>query len=214
MTAYATTEAEQELLDYARRILGDNLAEFLLSGLKDASHLRRRSYTVQSGDGHRKIRNYKLDVISEDGRGVPAGRDPLVLAAVLHLMWTRRAYFDEVAFRDEVLLERLGWADMPESRRAIEAAVERYYSTSYRLQRAEPRGPGEMEVRYSQVQQLVAGYDTTDEWSSETSNTERKSTVIYFAAGFVEGVSTEQKYFLGIDFERLGPLQLVQSEID
>lgn len=213
MTAYAITEAEQELLDYARWILGDNLAEFLLSGSKDASQ-PRRSYTVQSGDRHGKIREYKLDIISENGRGIPAGRDPLVLAAVLHLMWTRRAYLDEVAFRDEVLLERLGWADSPESHLAIEAAVERYYSTSYRLQRAEPRGSGEMEVRYSQVQQLVAGYDTTDEWSNETSSMERKSTVIYFAAGFVEGVSTEQKYFLGIDFERLGPLQLVQPEID
>lgn len=209
MAAYVTTEAEQDLLDFVRRVLGNNLAAFLLSGLADASHLSR-SFTVRSTSPHGQITTHRLEIISENGRGVPAGRDPLVMAGLLHLLWIGERGRDEVVFRDEALLERLSWPDTPESRLSISEAVERYYSTAYLRTSTVPLGAGG-ERRSSHVQKLVPGYETTVERLNGPPEGVWKSTIVQFTPKLVEEVTGAEKYFLGIDFERLGSLQPLES---
>lgn len=203
---YALTEAEQDLLDFARRALGGNLSEFLLSGMGEP-HLTRRRYAARSARPHKWARTYQFEIVSDYEGGLPGGRDPLVLAGLLHLMWTGKAGRHEVAFRDEELLEKLGWPESSESRLSVEAAVERYFSTSYcvtsrELQRAERVGG-----QYSQVRKLITGYEVTKERLPDAPQEVLKSTVVQFAAGFYEEVSGEGKYFFGIDFESLKRLQ-------
>lgn len=48
---YIPTEAERDLLDTARRVLGANLSEFLLCGLGEL-HYPRRLYTARSVRAH------------------------------------------------------------------------------------------------------------------------------------------------------------------
>ena len=55
----------------------------------------------------------------------------------------------------------------------------------------------------AQVQKLVTGYETTEEWEVGTPRGKRKSTILHFTKKLVEEVTGEGKYFLGIDFERL-----------
>jgi hypothetical protein len=203
MTSQAMTEAEQDLIDFAWRMLGNNLATFLLSS--SMGTLQRRCFTGRSASQYRQITTYKLEIVSEGD--LPGGRDPVVLAAVLHLLLTRKTNQDEVHFRDEALLRLLGWPEAPESHLAIAQAIERYFSTTYYLARKELREAGQVEVRYSQLQKLITGFDITDERLTNAVEIKRKSTVIHFAAGFVEDIATEQKYFLGIDFEELEPLR-------
>jgi hypothetical protein len=210
MKASATTEAEQDLLDFARRALGNNLAGFLLSGSADASHLRR-SFTVQRAGVVGHITTYKLEIISENGQGLPAGRDPLVMAALLHRLWTGERGQDEVVFRDEALLERLSWADTPESRHSIGGAIERYYSTAYLRTSTVPLGAGGGEWRSSNVQKLITGYETTVERLVSPPKEVRKSTIVQFTPKLVEEMTGPEKYFLGIDFERLGSLEPLED---
>lgn len=211
MSTPYTTEAEQDLLDTARRVLGGNLYEFLLSGLGEPHHPRRR-FTTKSIRAHGPGLSYQLEVIAESEKGLPGGRDPLVMAALLHLLWTCEKGRDEVVIREEQLLGILSWPDTRESRAAIEAAVERYYDAAYHRASRELLGPGRGEMVSSQVQKLVTGYDTTLELREGPPRQVRKSMILYFTSKLMEEVSDEkEKYFLGIDFERLERLREVTS---
>lgn len=208
---YIPTEAEHDLLDTARRVLGDNLSEFLLSGLGQPHH-PRRLYTARSIRAHGPGLTFQLEAVSDSGGGLPGGRDPLVMAALLHLLWTGDRGRDEVVFRDEQLLERLSWPDNLESRSSIEDAVKRYYCTAYLRTSTESMSSGGGERRTSHVQKLVPGYETTVELLSGPPKEARKSTIVQFMPRLVEEVSGHEKYFLGIDFERLEHLQRVSPD--
>lgn len=211
-SSYAPTETEQDLLDFVRRVLGVNLSAFLLSGLGEP-HQTRRRYTARSTKTHKWARTYQFEIVSDIEDELPGGRDPLVLAALLHLMWAGRAGRHEVAFRDEELLEKLGWPETKESRRAIEAAVERYFSTSYCVTSRELPRAERIEGRYSHVRKLITGYETTKEQLLNAPGTILKSTVVQFAAGFFEEVSGQEKYFFEIDFESLERLQPLPIDV-
>jgi hypothetical protein len=200
--SYVPTEAEHNLFDTARRVLGANLSEFLLCGLGEP-HQPRRLYTARSVRAHGPGLTFQLEVVSESDDGLPGGRNPLVMAALLHLLWTGERGRDEVVFRDELLLERLSWPDTPESRLSISEAVERYYSAAYLRRSTEPMGEEGGERRSSQVQKLVPGYETTVEMLSGPPKEARKSTIVQFAPKLIEELSGAEKYFLGVDFERL-----------
>ena len=201
-TPYVPTVDEEELLDFTRRVLGGNLSEFMLCGLGESHHPRRR-FTATSVRPGRPGGVYQLEVVGESDAGLPGGRDPLVMAALLHLLWTGGRGRDEVIFRDEELLEILSWPDTPESRSAVESAVERYYYTAYHRTSRESLGEGKGELVSSQVQKLVTGYDTTLALREGPPKDVRKSTVLHFTTKLVEEVTGAEKYFLGIDFERL-----------
>jgi hypothetical protein len=206
-TPYIPTEAEHDLLDTARRVLGGNLFGFLLSGLGEPHHLRRR-YIATSIREHGPGMTYQLESVAESEKGLPGGRDPLVMAALLHLLLTGRRGRDEVVFPDKELLGLLSWPDTRESHQAIEAAVERYYNTGYHRTSREPLGRDRGELVSSQVQKLITGYDTTLELREGPPKRVRRSTILHFTTKLVEDVSGKGKYFLGIDFERLDGLQL------
>ena len=201
-TPYVPTDDEEELLDTARRVLGGNLSAFLLCGLGEPHHPRRlfAATSVRTG---RPEGAYRLEVVSESDDGLPGGREPLVMAALLHLLWTSGKGRDEVIFRDEELLEILSWTDTRESRSTVESAVRRYYCAGYRRTSREPFGEGQGELVSSQVQKLVTGYDTTLASRERPPREVRKSTVLHFTTKLVEEVTGYEKYFLGIDFERL-----------
>jgi len=211
MNSDELTEAEQSLLDSAQRRLGGNLAGFLLAGMDEPSRSRRR-YVAQGGVSHGRVHTYQLEIVSEDGRGLPAGRDPLVLAAMLHFLLTSKMARDEIIFRDEELLTKLSWDDTTEVRSVIASAVERYFSTAYYLQRVEVLAPELKEARYSHVQKLITGYETSIVRLPGTCDVICRSRVIYFSSGLFAEISTAQKYFLGIDFESLGRLQPLPLE--
>lgn len=207
------TKAEQDLLDFARQVLGSNLSEFLLSGLGEP-HLLRRRFAARSTLRHKWARIYQFEIVSGNGEGLPGGRDPVVLAALMHLLWTRTPGRDEVVFRDEELLEKLGWPETPESRLTIEEAVERYFSTAYYIvSRKLPKAERIM-GRYSQVTKLITGYEMTIEQLLGQPGVVRKSTVVKFLAGFYEEVTGGEKYFFRINFENLNLQQLPADNFD
>ena len=209
---YIPTEAEYELLDTARRVLGGNLFEFLLSGLGEP-HYPRRRYNAKSIRAHGPGLIYQLEAASEGEKGLPGGRDPLVMAALLHLLWTGPRGRDEVVFSDEGLMGILSWPETQESRMDIAAAVDRYYCATYYRRSRERLGLGRGERVSSQVQKLVPAYDTTLELREAPPSEVRKSTTVHFTTKLVDEVSGAEKYFLGIDFERLEQLQTLPAEI-
>lgn len=188
-------------------MLGGNLFGFLLCGLGEPHHLRRR-YTATSIREHGPGVTYQLEAVAESEKGLPGGSDPVVMAALLHLLWTGGRGRDEIVFRESELLVLLSWPDTRESRLAVEAAVERYFNTAYHRISREPLGKGRGEMVSSQVQKLITGIETTLELREGPPKKVRKSTILHFTTKLVEDVAGKEKYFLGIDFERLEGLQL------
>ena len=212
MTApYIPTENESDLLDTARRMLGDNLYRFLLSSL-GGPHERSRRYTARSVREHGAGQVYQLKAVGESEKGLPGGRDPVVMAALLHLLWTNGRGRDEVVFRDEELLTVLSWPDTRVSRLSLWAAIKRYHNTGYHRTSRELLGPGKGEMVSSQVQKLIVGYDTTLELREGPPKEVRKSTILHFTTKLVEDVTGAEKYFLGINFERLQLQKLSPDE--
>lgn len=200
-TPYVPTEAEHDLLDTARRVLGNNLFKFLFP-LGEPHHPRRR-YTATSVREHGPELVYQLEAVGETKEGLPGGRDPVVMAALLHLLLTSGKGQDEVVFTDEELLGVLSWPDTRESRRSMNTSIERYYDAAYHRTGRVSLGPDGGEMVSAQVQKLVTGYETTEEWEVGTPRGKRKSTILHFTKKLVEEVTGTGKYFLGIDFERL-----------
>ena len=135
----------------------------------------------------------------------------MVMAALLHLLLTGGKGKDEVVFTDEELLGVLSWPDTRETRRSMNMSIERYYDAAFHRTGREPLGPDGGEMVSAQVQKLVTGYETTEEWEVGTPRGKRKSTILHFTKKLVEEVSGTGKYFLGIDFERLERLREVTS---
>lgn len=201
-TPYVPTETEHDLLDAARRVLGGNLFEFLLSGLGEPHHPRRRS-TATSISEHGPGLTYQLEVIAETEKGLPGGRDPAVMAALLHMLLTGGRGQDEVVYSDGELLAVLSWPDTRESRLAVKAAFERYCCAAYQRTSRQSLGKGRGEWVSSEVQKLVCGYDTTEEWEVGTPKGKRKSTILHFSKNLVAGVSGPGRVSLGLDFAQM-----------
>jgi hypothetical protein len=94
MSSYLTdSDAENRVVETARQMMGANLSDFLLSGLGEPSHPRSRSFTAKGTEGREEI-TYLLKIVSDSTLGLPAGKDPLVMAAVLSLISARGSYKD------------------------------------------------------------------------------------------------------------------------
>jgi hypothetical protein len=110
---------------------------------------------------------------------------------------------DEVVFRDEELLGILSWPDTRESRLSMETSAERYYNAAFHRTSRESLGEGRGEWVSSEVQKLVRGYDMTQEWEVGTPRGKRKLTTLRFSRNLVESLTGSERFFLGLDFERL-----------
>jgi phosphodiesterase/alkaline phosphatase D-like protein len=80
------TQAEHNVLDEARKLLGDNLADFLFSGLGESRIVHHRSFTAKSMLGQADEITYHFEMINDSELGLPIGRDPLVLATLLDIL--------------------------------------------------------------------------------------------------------------------------------
>lgn len=65
---------------------------------------------------------YQLEMINDSELGLPIGRDPLVLAALLDLLWERQPLDSTILFREEDILGKLEWPHDAESQRLIKQA--------------------------------------------------------------------------------------------
>lgn len=123
-TDYKLSETERRALDDARRLLGDNLTDFLLSGLGEAEISHRRAFAARSTSRHSWGVTYRFEMVNESG--LAAGREPLVLAALLGLLQEDQPPEGGLVFRECKVIESLGWPDTAESRKLVKQALEKY----------------------------------------------------------------------------------------
>lgn len=201
------TQAERITLDQARKLLGDNLADFILLGLGETGHTQRRTFTAWSGLSQSNDITYQLDMINDSEQGLPKGREPIVLAVLLALLWERQPLHSTILFREVDILERLEWENNTESGMLIKQSLERYFSTAYCLIDPAITGEDAFSGRYASVGRLLLGVENTAILSSAKRTGQPRSLRVHFFPSLIHDVISQKKFFLGLDFQKLQKIQ-------
>lgn len=204
------TRTERNVLDEVRKLLGNNLADFLFSGLGETSIIQRRSFTARSMPGYGDEITYHFEMINYSKQGLPIERDPLVLAALLDILWERQPLDSTILFRQGDILEKLGWNNTAESRSLLKRVLERYAFTAYCL--VDPTLTEEESTgsRYVGVGRLLIGYEMASplfplkkRGQPKYATTEPLFACAHFLPGLIHDVISDRKSFLGVDFQTL-----------
>lgn len=204
------SSTERRLLDEVRKLLGANLADFLFSGLGESSIVHHRSFTARSVPIQADEIPYHFKMTNDSELGLPIGRDPLVLAALLDILWERQPLDSTILFREGNILEKLGWDDDHENHSLIKRALERYAFTAYCLVDPTPKQEESPSNRYASVARLLIGYEMASplyplkkRGQPKYATSEAAFACAHFLPGLIQDVISERKNFLGTDFQRL-----------
>ena len=207
---FELSTAEGKAVAGVRQLLGSNLADFLLSGLGESAIVHHRMFTAWSIHSHSDEIAYQLEMINDSEQGVPIGRDPLVLAALLDLLREQQPLDSSILFRESDILDKLQWDNNAEAQSLIRRALERYVLTAYCLidptvaEEERPLG------RYTSIGRLLIGYEMAAlQRPSDRVGHLRFATRqpgfrrAQFLPALIHDVISERKDFLGIDFQQL-----------
>lgn len=73
----------------------------------------------------------QMKIYTNSEKGLPRGRDPQVLIALLHLTLQKSSSSNSVWFRKEEIMRALGWVDNQDNRQDIDEAIRRYFEAAY-----------------------------------------------------------------------------------
>lgn len=203
VTNFELTAPEHSVVAKARELLGDNLSDFILSGLGEAGISLQRSFTARSTLPQVDGVTYQLEIITESESGLPIGRDPIFLAVLLTLLWERQPLHSTILFREADIIERLEWDSNAETKRVIKQALERYFFTAYYLIDSAISDDESFCGRYATVGRLLLGLENTAILSSAKRTVQRRSMRVHFFPTLIHDVISQKKFFLGIDFQNL-----------
>jgi hypothetical protein len=207
---YDLSEAEQSAIDSATRLLGPNLADYLLSGLGEEHQTYRRVFTARGPSRQSDNTLYQFEMINESEQGLPAGRDPLVLAALLDKLWKQQPQNGTLRFHESEVMEKLGWPSSAESKSQVKNALEKYLITALCL--VDPTAGEDERVfgHYARFTRLLVSYETTMVGVSVTSD--RGQIQLTFSPEFIECLTSNWKQFLGVEFQRLRGMRRIDSD--
>ena len=209
---YKLSKVEQRALDGARRLLGPNLSDYLLSGLGETNITHCRAFTAQSAPPGDENVTYRFEMINESPQGLPRGREPLVLAVLLNLLQERRPTDDTVTFRASSILEILQWPPTTESHLLIKQAIEKYTSTAYYLVDLTVSEEERSLNLYADFKRLIIGYKTTSKLIHMKRPDQQRFIQLQFWGGFLDAIKPKKKLFLGVEFQSLSGLRGLDSD--
>ena len=203
---FKPTETEQKVLTEARYLLGNNLADYLLSGLGNTQISNHRAFTAQSTSAQLEV-TYRFEMINESAEGLPIERDPLVLAVLLDTLREQRKMDDSVTLNVSDILETLHWSHTTASELLVEQAIERYVSTTYCLiDLTVPEGG--ISIRF---RRLIIEYETISRPPFVAGTDKQGFIKVTFFPSFIYSIIPWRK-FLGIEFQSLTMVREIPCE--
>lgn len=175
------------LLAFADAEFGNRLSELLLSGYGESASARQRSYAVLTRDGSGQAQEHIVKVATEHHAGLPSGREPLVLLALLKMLFAGQGLqTGRVVYAHKAVSEMIGWEPSPETGEAVDAAVMRYFHLVYGKEESMSIDPGGTLMKYSESRRPITGYDYQDEGESSGGRGVRTYNRITFDREFIE----------------------------
>src|SRR5215213_2203612 len=210
-TGFSLTDTEWKVVSEARRLLGPNLANYLLSGIGEIGTVHCRAFTAVRDSSQAEEITYRFEMRDESERmGLPAGRDPLVLAVLIEILRERQPLNSRISFRDADVLERLQWPATEESKARIRQALERYFQAAYYLVDPNIDAGGRAGGRYASAKRLIIGYETSAVLLPLRRTTEDGARRVQFLSDLsYDALLSGSKRFLAIDFQSLRGVQEV-----
>jgi hypothetical protein len=206
---YTLSEAEQSVLNNARRLLGPNLADYLLSGLGETRITHRRAFRALGSSAGSEGVTYRFEMVSDSKEGLPIERDPLVMAVLINFLRERQPMDEKVGFDIDDMLKILQWPQSKESHLMVTRAVERYASTTYCL----IDQPLPEEASGSQFKRLVIGYETISKPPTVKRGARHLIIKVQFWPHFINAFNIyDRKHFLGVEFQTLREIQGIPFE--
>jgi hypothetical protein len=181
------SDSVRQLLAFAEAEFGDHLSGLLLAGYGDSASARQRSYAVLTKDGSGQRQEHIVKVATDHHSGLPSGREPLVLLALLKMLFAGKGLqTGRVVYAHKAVSEMIGWEHSRETGEAVDTAVTRYFHLFYGKEESMSIEPGGPLVRYSQSGRLITGYDYQDEVESSGVRGVRTYNRITFDREFIE----------------------------
>ena len=209
--SYNLSEAERDILESARRLLGDSLGDLLLSGLGEIEVTPRRTFAARGVGHHAGSFAYQFEAVGDPEMGLPSGREPLVMAALLGLLQERQPPDGRVNIREGEVLERLGWPATNDAGRVIKQSLEKYLATAYYLiDETLPEGE-RLYGRYAGFRRLIISYETNSTLRPLHRVNPPRMTGVQFLPEFILDVNSQMKYFLGVEFQKMGGIRRVND---
>lgn len=193
-------------MEAAYRLMGVKLSDFLFSGYGESYGSHRRVFIAMAKGDQGEI-TYQLEMVNNSALGLPAGRDPAVLAALLHLPIKKETETDRVSFNESALREMLGWPNVSKTRLIIGRAIERYFSTAYYIANTQLPKSWLLSGRYSSYRRLIGSHETVTEQLTNKPRTKSVLTTVTFPLNFISALSMGRRSFLNIDFETVRSLE-------
>lgn len=200
---FKITETEQKVLAETRHLFGSNLADYLLSGLGETDIIHCRAFTAQLTSPQGEDVTYRFEILNESVKGLPMGREPLVIAVLLNLFRERQPMDDAITFRASDILEKLGWPQTTETQLLIKQAIEKYVSTAYCLVDPTISEDERSSSLYAVFMRLLAGYQTSSKLLPQTRTDPERFIKAEFKFALQNATMGQRKHFLGIEFQNL-----------
>jgi hypothetical protein len=204
---FKQTETESKVLTETRQLFGANLTNYLLSGLGETWVAHCRAFTAQLTTPQGEEVIYRFEIRNESGRGLPMGREPLVMAVLLNLFRERQPLDDAVTFRPSDVLEKLEWPQTTDTQLLIKQAIEKYVSTAYCLVDPTVSEDERSNSLYAVFARLIVGYETTSKLLPQKRTDSQRFIKVEFKFALQNSTMGQRKHFLGIEFQNLQELR-------
>jgi hypothetical protein len=197
------TSTEQYLLDFARVQFGEHLSQFLLAGLGEGNLGQRERFTITyEGDDNAALKRQVQVITHEplDGSSLlPQRRDPLVLLALLHLLFNgEQASPNSLEYKQEDVLSLLGWKDTKKARTEIDEAVRRYFLLNFKWKMNKRELARRKLSFYTSSEGLISENNIVNEEDADSGQIKRVSNRVVFNEHFIEHLRGRSSF--GVDW--------------
>ncbi len=202
---------EQHLLNFAREEFGEKLTDLLLAGLgEDVVALSWRFVINYAGGDGAPLKRH-VEVITHeplDGTScLPRRRDPLVLIALLRLLVKGNgASINRLHYKEEEVLNLLGWEDTTETRSEIDEAVRRYFLLTYKWEMNESELKDKNLSVYTANNQMITETQKFEEEIRGSKPVKRINRIV-FSEHFIEQLLSRSLF--NVDWKRVWSVKLV-----
>jgi hypothetical protein len=193
-------EATQRLISFINEEFGEQLAALLLGDYGSRQRRLSQIFLLYLSGGEQEL-PLKVEIITDHKWGLTCGREPLVIMALLKLLFLRKELLTgRASYSYQEVLHLLGWRDTKQSQDDIRDSIDINFIQSFNLSAEgdDTRTP----LFYRRRQHMMTGYEFFDERDESDQPSEvghhRADFQIDFNLDFI--LSLRERKLLGIDW--------------